>query len=102
MRSLERVRALEAKALIPGHGPPSRGVDHLLLTLMEHRRMRELRILKALEGGPLTPEALLAEVYRDTPGAAAALAARTLEAHLEKLEAEGKIRRDGERILRSD
>jgi len=102
MRSLERVRALQAKALIPGHGPPSRGVDHLLSTLVEHRWMRESRILEALQAGPMTEEALLAEVYRDTPGAAAALAARTLEAHLEKLEAEGKVRRDGDRILRSE
>jgi ribonuclease/clavin/mitogillin len=102
MRSLERVRALEAKALIPGHGPPSRGVDHLISTLMEHRRMRESRILEALEGGSLTLDVLLAEVYRDTPGAAAALAARTLEAHLEKLSEEGKVRRDGGSVSRSE
>ena len=85
MRSLERIRELGAKALLPGHGPPSRGVAHLIEALIEHRRQRESRVLRALEGGPMTEEGLREEVYKDTPGAAAELAARTLEAHLEKL-----------------
>lgn len=97
--SLERLRTLEARALIPGHGPPSRGADHLLLALIEHRRVRESRILRALEGGPLDVEALREEVYRDTPGAPAALAARTLEAHLERLEREGRVRREPGRVM---
>ncbi len=98
MRSLARVRGLNASVLIPGHGPPSRGVDHLIEALIEHRRAREERIVRALEGGPMTEGALREEVYKDTPGAAAALAARTLEAHLIKLEEEGKVRRDGGRV----
>jgi len=98
LRSLERVRALEITALLPGHGPPSRGVDHLISTLVEHRRMRESRIVRALEAGPMTGDALREEVYRDTPGASAELSARTLEAHLEKLIEENKIIRDGGNI----
>ena len=53
MRSLERIRELGAKALLPGHGPPSRGVAHLIEALIEHRRQRESRVLRALEGGPM-------------------------------------------------
>ncbi|TMQ47404.1 MAG: MBL fold metallo-hydrolase [Candidatus Eisenbacteria bacterium] len=101
MRSLERVRELGAQALLPGHGPPSRGVDHLIEALIEHRRQRESRILRALEGGPMTEETLREEVYKDTPGAAAELAARTLEAHLEKLIEEGKVRKEGGRVILS-
>ncbi len=93
LRSLEVVRGLNAGVLLPGHGPPSKGVDHLITTLVEHRRMRESRILRALSDGPMTLEALLTEVYRDTPGAPAELAARTLEAHLEKLAEDGAVRR---------
>ncbi len=94
MRSLEHARGLNATVLIPGHGPPSLGVDHLFQALIEHRRAREARIVLALEGGPMTEDALRQEVYRDTPGAVAALAARTLEAHLIKLEEEGTVRRE--------
>ncbi|HXF58623.1 MAG TPA: MBL fold metallo-hydrolase [Candidatus Saccharimonadales bacterium] len=95
LRSVERMRGLGATALVPGHGPPSRGVEPLLASLLAHRHERELRILRALEKGPLSEEALREEVYKDTPGAVATLAARTLEAHLIKLEEEGKIRREG-------
>ncbi len=98
MRSLEGVRELGAGALLPGHGPPSRGVDHLIKALLEHRRQRESRILRTLEGGPMKEDELREEVYKDTPGAAAELAARTLEAHLEKLVEEGKVRKGGGRI----
>jgi glyoxylase-like metal-dependent hydrolase (beta-lactamase superfamily II) len=98
MRSLERIRELGAVALLPGHGPPSRGVPHLIAALIEHRRQRESRILRALEGGPMTDDELREEVYKDTPGAAAELAARTLEAHLEKLIEEGKVRKEGGKV----
>ena len=99
LRSLERIRALRATVLLPGHGPPSRGADHLFAALLEHRRARESRILRALAGGPMAFEALREEVYKDTPGAAPEWSARTLEAHLEKLVEEGKVKRDGERVL---
>jgi glyoxylase-like metal-dependent hydrolase (beta-lactamase superfamily II)/8-oxo-dGTP pyrophosphatase MutT (NUDIX family) len=98
MRSVERIRELGATALVPGHGPPSRGVEPLLAQLLAHRHEREAKVLRALAGGPLTEDALREEVYKDTPGAAATLAARTLEAHLIKLIEEGRVLREGESI----
>jgi hypothetical protein len=68
-------------------------VDATLDALLRHRQMREGRVLRALEGGPLADETLRDEVYADTPGADPALALRTLRAHLEKLEEEGAVRR---------
>ncbi|HEX7078343.1 MAG TPA: MBL fold metallo-hydrolase [Candidatus Eisenbacteria bacterium] len=93
--TLERLRALDALALVPGHGAPQRGVDRMLAALLEHRRLREGRVLRALADGPLTMEALRERVYADTPGADPALAEKTLLAHVEKLEAEGRVRIDG-------
>jgi glyoxylase-like metal-dependent hydrolase (beta-lactamase superfamily II) len=91
--SLERMQSLGLKSLIPGHGPPNRGVERTLATLLEHRRVREGRILRALEKGALDEQELLKQVYSDTPGAAPALALRTLGAHLEKLIHEGRVRK---------
>jgi endoribonuclease LACTB2 len=101
LASLERVRALGLRTLIPGHGPPNRGVDATVEALIRHRQMREGRVLRALEGGPLAEDALRDEVYADTPGADPALALRTLRAHLEKLEEERLVcRTDDGRIER--
>lgn len=94
--TLERLRALGARTLVPGHGAPQRGVDRMLAALLEHRRVREERILRALASGPLAFEPLRERVYADTPGADPALAAKTLEAHLAKLEAEGRVRLAGD------
>jgi glyoxylase-like metal-dependent hydrolase (beta-lactamase superfamily II)/8-oxo-dGTP pyrophosphatase MutT (NUDIX family) len=99
LRSIERIRALDATALVPGHGPPSRGVEHLLAALLAHRHERELRILRALGKGPMAFDALREEVYKDTPGAAPEWSARTLEAHLEKLAEEKRIGREMGKIL---
>lgn len=94
--TLERLRRLGITALIPGHGAPHRGVGRMLDALLEHRRMREGRIVRALEGGPMSEAELLQRVYDDTPSADPALAAKTLAAHLEKLVDEGRVaQRDG-------
>lgn len=91
LATLERLRELDALTLIPGHGPPHRGVRRLFDALIEHRRLRESRILRALAAGPLDVEALRAQVYSDTPGADPGLSAKTLAAHLEKLAEEGRV-----------
>ena len=93
LASLERMRSLDLRTLIPGHGPPNRAVDATLEALIRHRQMRESRVLRVLEAGAIPEDALRDEVYSDTPGADPALAAKTLRAHLEKLESEGLVRR---------
>jgi ribonuclease/clavin/mitogillin len=98
--SLTRLQSMDIRTLIPGHGPPNRGVERALQTLLEHRRLREGRVLRALEKGPLLERELLGQVYSDTPDAAPELALRTLRAHVEKLVEEGRVRRVGERLER--
>jgi glyoxylase-like metal-dependent hydrolase (beta-lactamase superfamily II)/8-oxo-dGTP pyrophosphatase MutT (NUDIX family) len=98
VESLERVRSLGARTLVPGHGPPNRGVDQLLAERIEHRLLRERRVLDALAAGPLDLTALRQRVYADTPDADPRLAGMTLEAHLEKLVDEGRVHREGARI----
>jgi glyoxylase-like metal-dependent hydrolase (beta-lactamase superfamily II)/8-oxo-dGTP pyrophosphatase MutT (NUDIX family) len=98
LATLERLRGLGLKALIPGHGPPHRGVDRMLDALIEHRRLRESRVLRALAAGPMDESALRNQVYADTPGADLGLAAKTLRAHLEKLLEEGRVKMEDGKV----
>ena len=98
LTTLERLRRIGITALVPGHGAPNRGVPRMLDALIEHRRMREGKILRALGSGPLSEEELRSRVYDDTPTADPAYAAKTLRAHLEKLEEEGRVEERGGRV----
>ena len=61
--------------------------------------MRERKVLEALEarGKPSRPRHLVAEAYADTPKALWPLALQSIEAHLIKLEREGRVAKEGDR-----
>jgi hypothetical protein len=54
--------------------------------------MRERRLLAALERGERSRQALLAEVWDDVPEQLRPAAAIVMQAHLDKLEAEGRLK----------
>ncbi len=92
MLALERLQALEDFQLIcPGHGPVVADGHAKLAEYREHRRRREDDLLRALAGGQRTVEDLLDSVWWDAPAALRPAAAATLEAHLDKLEQEGRL-----------
>ena len=100
LESLERLRALAPRLLLPAHGPPvgpePGRADELLAFYLRHRRAREERVVMALTDGAGRVEELVPRAYPDVPEAVWPLARRSLLAHLLKLEAEGKaIERDG-------
>jgi glyoxylase-like metal-dependent hydrolase (beta-lactamase superfamily II) len=92
--SLERLRAADPELLCPGHGPfiedPRARIDEYL----EHRLMRERGLLAALEQGERSRARLLDSVWSDVPRPLRAAAAMVMEAHLEKLDAEGRLPAD--------
>jgi glyoxylase-like metal-dependent hydrolase (beta-lactamase superfamily II) len=94
MRSLERLRELDLVRLYPGHGPviedPAAKIDEYV----EHRMMRERRLVAALDRGERSRAALLVEVWDDVPEELRGAAAVAMEAHLEKLEEEGRLPSD--------
>jgi glyoxylase-like metal-dependent hydrolase (beta-lactamase superfamily II) len=94
MRSLERLRDLDLKVLYPGHGPEVRDPRAKIDEYMEHRMMRERRLVAALERGERSRAALLAEVWDDVPAELRGAAAVAMQAHLEKLEEEGRLPSD--------
>jgi glyoxylase-like metal-dependent hydrolase (beta-lactamase superfamily II) len=87
-----RLLAAEPLALIaPGHGPGITDPAAKLAEYIEHRETRERRLLAALEDGERSRAQLLATVWDDVPVELLPLAAMAMEAHLEKLEAEGRL-----------
>jgi glyoxylase-like metal-dependent hydrolase (beta-lactamase superfamily II) len=91
LASLERLRALELQAICPGHGPVIWEPRAKLDEYIDHRLDRERRLVAALERGLRQREALLDEVWDDAPPVLRPAAALTLEAHLDKLEQEGRL-----------
>jgi glyoxylase-like metal-dependent hydrolase (beta-lactamase superfamily II) len=99
MTSLAKLAARPDDTLyLPGHGPPLPDPLPYVAALTAHRLEREAKVLDAVRRhGPATPEALVAPVYGPAldPRLAPA-AARSLLAHLLKLEGEGQVMRDRE------
>jgi glyoxylase-like metal-dependent hydrolase (beta-lactamase superfamily II) len=88
--SLRRLKAMNCDALLPGHGDriddPERAIDRII----EHRLLRERKVLEAVRQHPgLTPHELVPYVYQDVSPHLFPLAERSLLAHLLKLGKDG-------------
>jgi len=94
--SLERCAALEPETLFPAHGSPSGAAVRRIRALIAHRLEREAKVVASLDVGPRPLEDLVPRVYDDTPRELWGWAERSLLAHLEKLEREGRAERAGE------
>ena len=85
LASLARARDLQPRLLLPAHGPAVLDGRRKLEEFLQHRRMREEKVLAAWRAGLREPLAMIDLVYEDTPDAARPLAARQISAHLERL-----------------
>jgi glyoxylase-like metal-dependent hydrolase (beta-lactamase superfamily II) len=94
LRSLEKLRELSLTTIYPGHGPEVTEPEAKIAEYIEHRMMRERRLVAALERGERSKAALLAEVWDDVPEQLRGAAAIAMQAHLEKLEDEGRLPTD--------
>jgi glyoxylase-like metal-dependent hydrolase (beta-lactamase superfamily II) len=94
MDSLHLLQVEPLDLLCPGHGPWVTDPAAKLAEYVEHREMRERRLLAALDRGERSREALLTEVWDDVPAAVRPAAALVMEAHLQKLAAEGRLPAD--------
>jgi len=92
MRSLEKLIARGDSILYPTHGSPITRPGPFLRASLAHRRMRERQIRDCLASGAASVGAIVDRLYAgiapDLRGAAAAM----VQAHLEKLRAEGRAR----------
>jgi glyoxylase-like metal-dependent hydrolase (beta-lactamase superfamily II) len=91
LTGLERLRSRRPTVICPGHGPIVEDPDDKLAGYVAHRLERETRLLAALAAGRRTVDALLDDAWSDAPAILRPAAAVTLAAHLDKLEAEGRL-----------
>jgi glyoxylase-like metal-dependent hydrolase (beta-lactamase superfamily II) len=91
MDSLALLQEQTIGLIAPGHGPWVTDPAAKLAEYVEHRQMRERRLLAALDRGERSRAALLAEVWDDIPLELLPMAAMAMEAHLEKLEGGGRL-----------
>ena len=97
IESLERLKAMDCDALLPGHGgrieDPGRAIDRII----EHRLLRERKVLDAVRQHPgLRPRELVPYVYQDVSPHLFPLAERSLLAHLLKLEKDAAVVCEGD------
>lgn len=82
MLSLALLAARQSRCFLPGHGEAIAQPRLRLAELAAHRHARETAIMTALATGQRTVKAIAARVYRETPAALQAAAARNVLAHL--------------------
>ena len=101
--SLRAAQAVGAEWIAPGHGfliaDPKKAIDRII----KHRLEREAKVLEAVravslsnaDGGTL--DELVVKAYDDVPAKVHPVAARSLHAHLIKLQSEGRVSKSGDR-----
>ena len=96
LASLRKLLDIPLDWLAPGHGFLIDEPHAVVHKTIAHRLGREAKVLAALGAlaadAPTDEAALLAAVYADTPKALHAMALRSLRAHLQKLQADGRAR----------
>lgn len=90
LATLERLRALPPRRILPGHGDPIEDAVGKLTEYLEHRLARERQVLEALSKGEVTLDSLLDAIYAAVDPRLRPVAAQQLQGHLEKLVAEGR------------
>ena len=94
--SLDLLLGRDDDVYLPGHGPPLRDPRSLVGEMLAHRMARERAIAARLQDGPAGTYTLMDTLYSQINPRLRRAAERNVLAHLLKMEAEGKVRLDGE------
>jgi len=97
LRSLERVAQLDLAQIYPGHGPVISDPQARIAEYRAHRDKREQQVLDALGSGANTPQEIASMLYTRLDPRLRTAAEGTVEAHLQKLVAEGRVVRKDRR-----
>lgn len=91
LSSLRLIQEIELELIYPGHGPPITDPEAKIAEYIEHRLERERKLVEALQRGERSRRRLLAAAWDDVPERMHPVAAIVMQAHLDKLEAEGRL-----------
>jgi glyoxylase-like metal-dependent hydrolase (beta-lactamase superfamily II) len=95
LTTLHRMLELHPRTIYPGHGPVRTDAEGVLRDYIAHREEREAEVLAGLDAGDRTVRDLVARIYASYPPEVHDLAARTVTAHLLKLEHDGAVHKNG-------
>jgi len=90
LSSLQRIRDLAPRRLLPGHGPIVDDPIALIDEYIAHRAQREQQILQAMLDGARTVDEIVRRVYPALPASLSEAAADSVRAHLAKLRDDGR------------
>jgi glyoxylase-like metal-dependent hydrolase (beta-lactamase superfamily II) len=96
LASLERLLALQPLTLFPAHGAVVTDARAVLAGHIEHRRVREQQVIRALRAGHSTVPAVAESIYDGLVPALMTAARMNVRAHLEKLKIDGLAFDEGE------
>ena len=91
LESLDRLASRGLELMCPGHGRWITDPAARLAEYRDHRLERERLLVAALAAGERSRERLLDAAWGDVPEPMRPAAAMAMEAHLDKLEAEGRL-----------
>ncbi len=97
LNSLQRLQGMELDEIVPSHGPVIAQPQQKIAEYIAHRLQREQQVIEVLHSFPsgATIPAMVQHIYADVDSRLHPVAAKSVEAHLLKLEREGKVRRGG-------
>jgi glyoxylase-like metal-dependent hydrolase (beta-lactamase superfamily II) len=95
LASLRRLQQLDIAEIVPAHGPTITNPQAKLSEYVAHRLVREQQVIQALQSSPTgtTISTLVSAIYSDVDARLHPVAAHSVEAHLRKLEREGRVKR---------
>lgn len=94
--SLKLLLDRDDDVFLPGHGPPLREPRSLVQAMLTHRMIREQAIARKLQDGSADTHTIMDALYSQLDPRLRRAAERNVLAHLLKMEADGKVARDGE------
>lgn len=97
LNSLERLLGFDISLILPGHGPLVGKPEAKIKEYIQHRIMREQQVIDALRKDHNTIGDITAVIYVDVSAALKRVAEFSVQAHLEKLMAEDRVKQEGGR-----